>query len=109
MSATPSHPASRPSTLTEDSRTLIQMLTEEWCGVYGPRLSGDSLSILRSGINLIWTLVDNNISPGAVRDATLDHLGEGDGNVDLIELASKLTKRMVADVCAELRADLPSS
>jgi len=62
---------------------------------------------LRSGINLIWTLVDMNIRTGAVRDATLDMLGMGDGEVDLVELSSKLTKRMVADVCFELKVNLP--
>lgn len=86
---------------------MIQSLTEDWCGVLGQRLSGDSLSILRSGINLILSLVDTNVRTGMIRDMTLDSLGMGDGNVDLIELASKLTKRMVQDVCAELRANLP--
>lgn len=88
---------------------LIQTLTEDWCGAYGPRLSGDSLSILRSGISLIWTLVDHVIRCGQVRDLTMEGLGWGDGNIDLVELSSKITKRMVEDVCTELRTHLPSS
>lgn len=109
MSVLPTPTESQTSLLSAGSRTLIQTTMEDWCGSYGPRLSGDSLSILRSGINQISTLVDVLVSTGLVRDLALESLEMGDGDVDLVELASKITKRMVSDVCAELKSHLPDS
>lgn len=109
MSVQPSPKESRTSMLPEDSRTLIQMMTEDWSSPYGQALSGDSLSILRSGINLISGMIDSTVRTDFVHDLTMESLGEGDGDVDLVALAIKVTKRMVKDVCAELKSNLPGS
>lgn len=108
MSAMPTPPESPTSLLSGDSRMLIQMLTEDWSGPYGQALNGDCLNILRSGINLLSTMVDHAVTTNAVHGMTMESLGEGDGDVDLVELAIRLTKRMVKDVCAELKANLPN-
>lgn len=106
MSALPTPEESPTSTLSAASRTLIQTTTEEWCGPSNPRLNGDSASMLRSGINQILGLIDVVISSHKIRDLTLDSLGMGDGDVDLIELASRITKEMAKDVCIEFRANI---
>lgn len=100
---------SRPSTLTVDSRILIQNQTEDWLGSFGLETSGDSLNTLRSGINLIQAMLDVHVSVGMVTTEVYEGLGMGDGDVDLVALAIQRTKRMVKDVLVELKANLGNS
>lgn len=106
MFVKPSQEEYRPSTLSVDSRISIQSQTEDWLGSFGLETSGDSLSTLRSGINLIQAMIDIHINTSEVASEVYEGLGMGDGDVDLVALAIQRTKRMVKDVLIELKADL---
>lgn len=109
MSALPTPEESRTSTLSADFRTSIQMMMAEWYGSLEARTTpGDSLSTLLSGMSLLWTMIDIGVRPAQVSAMTMDSLGLGDGNVDLVELSSRLTKKVVEDVLIEFRAYLAS-
>lgn len=109
MFVPPSPTASPTSTLSVDSLMLIQTLTEEWYGIYGREMSGDSLNTFLSGMSLVTKVIDMLIVPTQVSAALMDALEWGDGNVDLVAASSELTKRMARDACNQLRANFEAS
>ena len=96
---------SRPSTLTEDFRTLIQRMRAEWLGNLPTEPSGDSLSTLGSGLTHLATLIDTTVSPTAISSTVLDSLEWGDGSVDLPEQVGRMVKQVILDVIEEFGQD----